>query len=258
MSGNFRFPSRLSRRNVLAMAATGAVSVALSSCTNVRTRGSSAYVQTTAPLPRPQLSADPAFGGYRHMYAATIDDGYEIPAVPIEEVDPKFYRQVVLDPTGERPGTVVVDVSNHFLYLVREGGEAMRYGVGLGRQGFEWAGRGVIQWKQKWPRWFPPDEMIDRQPELEDYRARQIPGTNEWEGGMQPGIMNPLGARAHYIFQDGKDTLYRVHGSPEWWSIGKSVSSGCVRLINQDVIDLYDRVPEGTPIVVTSGLSPVV
>ena len=131
-------------------------------------------------------------------------------------------------------------------------GDALRYGVGLGREGFEWSGRGVIQWKQKWPRWFPPDEMIDRQPELEKYRARQIPGTNDWEGKMEPGVINPLGARALYVFQDGKDTLYRLHGSPEWSSIGKSVSSGCVRLINQDIVDLYDRVPDGAPLVAQS------
>ena len=173
-------------------------------------------------------------------------------------IDPKYYRQAVPNPTGEQPGTVVVDTSNHFLYFVGNMGDAIRYGVGLGREGFEWSGRGVIQWKQKWPRWFPPDEMIDRQPELEKYRARQIPGTNDWAGGMEPGVMNPLGARALYVFQDGKDTLYRLHGSPEWSSIGKSVSSGCVRLIHQDIIDLYDRVPEGAPMVVRSGLSPVV
>ena len=93
----------------------------------------------------------------------------------------------------------------------------------------------VIQWKQKWPKWTPPDEMIARQPELEKYSAAN--------GGMPPGLDNPLGARALYIFQNGEDTLYRLHGSPEWNSIGKSVSSGCVRLMNQDIIDLYDRVP---------------
>ena len=142
--------------------------------------------------------------------------------------------------------------------LSLNGGEAVRYGVGLGRQGFEWSGRGAIQWKQRWPRWFPPNEMIDRQPELAKYRARQIRGTNVWKGGMKPGATNPLGARALYIFQNGKDTLFRLHGSPEWGSIGKSVSSGCVRLIHQDIIDLYDRVPDGTPMVVTSGLRSLV
>lgn len=189
------------------------------------------------------------------MYGAMRDGGFDLPAVPIERIDPRFYRQMVDDPTGEAPGTVVVDTSNHFLYFTQPGGRAMRYGVGLGRAGFDWSGRGIIEWKQEWPRWCPPEEMIGRQPELSQYRCTQVPGTNRWEGGMQGGLNNPLGARAHYIFQNGRDTLYRVHGSPEWWSIGTSVSSGCVRMINQDVIDLYDRVPEKTPIVVRSGMS---
>jgi len=250
---------RFSRRSLLAMAVTNAALATLTACTSARQRAG-AHVPTTDPLPEqlPQFSVDAGSGDYRQMYAATFEFGYEIPAVPIEQIDPKYYRQIVPNPTGEQQGTVVVDTSNHFLYLVGSGGEAIRYGVGLGREGFEWSGRGVIQWKQRWPRWFPPDEMIDRQPELERYRARQVPGTNVWEGGMEPGVTNPLGARALYIFQDDKDTLYRLHGSPEWWSIGKSVSSGCVRLIHQDIIDLYDRVPDGTPIVVTSGLSSVV
>lgn len=138
----------------------------------------------------------------------------------------------------------MVDTANYFLYLTYEGGEAMRYGVGLGRQGFEWSGKGVIQYKRQWPRWTPPDEMVARQPELAPFSIAN--------GGMPPGLENPLGARALYIFQNGEDTLYRIHGSPEWWTIGKSVSSGCVRMINQDVVDLYGRVPGKTPIVVTS------
>ncbi|RVN88417.1 L,D-transpeptidase, partial [Sinorhizobium meliloti] len=119
---------------------------------------------------------------------------------------------------------------------------AMRYGVGLGREGFAWSGRGLIQWKQKWPKWTPPNEMIARQPVLAKYSADN--------GGMPPGLDNPLGSRALYIFQNGQDTLYRVHGTPEWQSIGKAVSSGCVRMVNQDVIDLYDRVRNKAPILV--------
>lgn len=248
--------SAINRRGLLAMAATGAASAVLSACSSVRVGG--AYAQAPRPMVLSLFGADPGLGDSRQMYAALSDEGHTIPAVPIEKVAPRFYRQVVADPTGEPAGTVVVDTTNHFLYRVGSAGEATRYGVGLGRAGFEWSGRGVIQWKQKWPRWFPPDEMIDRQPELEQYRARQVGGENVWDGGMEPGVMNPLGARALYIYQDGKDTLYRLHGSPEWASIGKSVSSGCVRLINQDVIDLYDRVPEGTPIVVTGALPRVV
>ncbi|MEO1747979.1 MAG: L,D-transpeptidase, partial [Pseudomonadota bacterium] len=130
------------------------------------------------------------------------------------------------------------------------GGRAIRYGVGLGRQGFEWSGEGYIKRKAKWPKWHPPAEMIEREPELEKYRTTYNRATDTWVGGMEPGLLNPLGARAHYIFQGNQDTLYRLHGSPEWWSIGKSVSSGCVRLINQDVIDLYKRVRSGAEIVV--------
>ena len=202
----------------------------------------------------PRIEPDPGFGSYASMYAAKEDGGYSIPAIPYEKIDKRYYRQIVPDPSGERPGTVVIDTASHFLYVVRPRGEAIRYGVGLGRAGFEWAGAGVIEWKQPWPRWHPPVEMIERQPDLEKYRTEYDPKTGEWKGGMGPGINNPLGARALYIYQNGKDTLYRLHGSPEWWSIGKSVSSGCVRLINQDVIDLYDRVDEKSPIVVTSGL----
>ena len=244
--------SNLSRRGLLALTAAGVASAALSACASDRGRAADAAAAASAPpLPMPV----PAVGDPRVMYAAVVDEGYSVPAVPIEKIDPRFYRQIVADPTGEAPGTVVVDTANHFLYFVVHSGAAIRYGVGLGREGFEWSGRGVIESKQKWPRWFPPDEMIDRQPELEKYRARQIPGKNEWEGGMEPGPSNPLGARALYIFQNGEDTLYRLHGSPEWASIGKSVSSGCVRLMHQDIIDLYDRVPEGAPMVVTSGLT---
>ncbi len=239
------------------MAATAAASATLSACTNTKLRTDRTLMQTALgqPLALAQYGAGGgSFASPATMYAAITDDGHNIPPVPIEKIDPRYYRQIVTDPTGEKPGTVVVDTASHFLYLVEYRGQAIRYGVGLGRQGFEWSGRGVIEWKQKWPRWFPPDEMIDRRPDLEKYRARQVAGTNQWEGGMQPGVMNPLGARALYIYQNGKDTLYRVHGSPEWWSIGKSVSSGCVRLMNQDIIDLYERVPEGAPLVVTSGL----
>ena len=115
----------------------------------------------------------------------------------------------------------------------------MRYGVGIGRDGFTWGGRGRIQYKRAWPRWTPPSEMIARQPELEKYR-----------NGMEPALDNPLGARAMYIFQNGQDTFYRLHGTQDAASIGKAVSSGCVRLINQDVIDLFNRVGPGATIIV--------
>lgn len=173
------------------------------------------------------------------MYAAMPYERFPIPAARVDLMDPQYWRQVVPDPTGERPGTVVVDTPSRFLYWVLEGGQAMRYGVGLGRDGFAWGGRAVIQYKREWPTWTPPAEMIVREPELEQYR-----------NGMEPGLENPLGARALYIFQDGKDTLYRLHGTLDARTIGHAVSSGCVRLLSQDVIDLYGRVPNGSPIVV--------
>ena len=179
---------------------------------------------------------------YTEMYGPKFDGGFSIPAVPYQQIDARFYRQQVDNTFGEKPGTIIVDTGERFLYLILSNGSAMRYGVGIGREGFAWSGRGVLQWKQKWPRWKPPNEMVARQPHLEKYSIAN--------GGMAPGLDNPLGARAMYIFQNGEDTLYRLHGSPEWQSIGKAVSSGCVRLINQDVIDLYDRVRDKAPILV--------
>ncbi|WP_288431692.1 L,D-transpeptidase [uncultured Agrobacterium sp.] len=179
---------------------------------------------------------------HRAMYDVVSDDGHTLPAIPYSRIDPRYLRQEVSYQTAEAPGTIVVDTKQHFLYLVQSDGKAVRYGVGLGRAGYAWAGKGKIQWKARWPRWTPPDEMVARQPELASISAAN--------GGMVPGLNNPLGARALYIFKDGKDTLYRVHGTPDWQSVGKATSSGCVRMLNQDVIDLYDRVPQGAPIVV--------
>ncbi|MCX8998530.1 L,D-transpeptidase [Rhizobiaceae bacterium BDR2-2] len=179
---------------------------------------------------------------HRAMYGVIGDDGHTLPEIPISRVDPRFLRQEVDYATRERPGTIVVDTKEKFLYLVQPGGRAIRYGVGLGRDGYAWSGRGVIQYKAKWPRWTPPDEMVARQPELRSVSAAR--------GGATPGLNNPLGARALYIFKDGKDTLYRIHGTPDWQSVGKATSSGCVRMFNQDVIDLFDRVGPKAQIVV--------
>ncbi|MFS8180658.1 L,D-transpeptidase [Pseudovibrio denitrificans] len=170
------------------------------------------------------------------------EERFPLPAINPSKVPKRFYRQQVDYETPEPVGTLIVDTHEFFLYLVQENGKATRYGVGLGRAGFEWSGRAKIARKAAWPKWTPPDEMIKRQPELEKWSWRN--------GGMPPGLENPLGARALYIYQDNKDTLYRLHGTAEYWSIGKAVSSGCVRLMNQDIIDLYGRVPVGSPIVV--------
>ena len=201
----------------------GAASLALAGCA------------TTPGTRRDAAAAFPA--EIVAMYAALPNERFPIPAARIDLVDPRYLRQAVDDPTGARPGSIVVDTPSRFLYFVGENRRAMRYGVGIGRDGFAWKGRGVIAYKRQWPTWTPPAEMIEREPELEQYRR-----------GMAPGLDNPLGPRALYIFQDGKDTLYRLHGNIDARSIGQAVSSGCVRLLFQDVIDLYQRVPDGTPI----------
>lgn len=171
---------------------------------------------------------------FKALYGARPNEKFPIPALPKGALDPRFFRQHVNYRTKEKPGTVIVDTSKFYLYLVEPKGKAMRYGVGLGRAGFEWSGRGRILWKQVWPKWTPPAEMIERRPDLEKW--------SEANGGMPGGPKNPLGARALYIFQGKVDTLYRLHGTPEHSSIGKAVSSGCVRLVHQDIIDLYERV----------------
>jgi lipoprotein-anchoring transpeptidase ErfK/SrfK len=177
---------------------------------------------------------------YLAMYGERPDEEFPLPATDLTEVEPQFLRREVAYPTREAPGTVVVDTDNRFLYLVRENGRAIRYGIGVGKQGMSWRGRATIARKAAWPRWTPTAAMIARDPEK---NAR-------WAGGMQAGLDNPLGARALYLYQGNRDTLYRIHGTSEPWSIGTSVSSGCIRMFNQDIIDLHSRVPTGTTVVV--------
>jgi lipoprotein-anchoring transpeptidase ErfK/SrfK len=161
------------------------------------------------------------------------------------QLDPAYVRTVVPYDTREPPGTIVVDPPNHFLYVVQKGGQAVRYGVGVGREGFSWSGVATIQAKREWPDWYPPKEMVERRPEL-----RQAMTEVERGMGMPAGLGNPLGARALYLWKGNKDTLYRIHGTNEPWTIGQNVSSGCIRLTNEDVIDLYGRTPVGTRVVV--------
>lgn len=169
-------------------------------------------------------------------YGSMQDGGYTIPAIPIERVKKQYHRQIVTYSSGEKPGTVIVNTPQRYLYYVLPGNRAVRYGIGVGRAGFAWEGEAHIQWKQPWPKWHPPKEMIAREPRLQKYA----------DDGQEPGLSNPLGARALYLFdKNGKDTLYRIHGSPEWQSIGTAASSGCIRMMNQDIIDLYARVSPG-------------
>ena len=190
--------------------------------------------------------ADPAIQSrYASLYAGVSSDAFPIPAVDLSRINPQFLRRTVSYPTSEPPGTIIIDPANHFLYLVQEGGHAIRYGVGVGRQGFGWSGTANVREKREWPDWYPPKEMIQRQPDLRRQLAELQSGI-----GMPGGQRNPLGARALYLWQNNKDTLYRIHGTVEPWTIGSSVSSGCIRMINQDVIDLYARTPVNTKVVV--------
>ncbi|WP_374189957.1 L,D-transpeptidase [Rhizobium rhizogenes] len=152
------------------------------------------------------------------------------------QLDPQFLPQVVDYQTKEKPGTIVIDTNNRFLYLVMEGDQARRYGVGVGKPGFEWAGAHTVTRKQEWPDWTPPREMVAREAAKGHYLPARMDG----------GEANPLGARAMYL----GSTLYRIHGTNAPWSIGSAVSSGCIRLRNEDVIDLYNRVKVGTRVIV--------
>jgi lipoprotein-anchoring transpeptidase ErfK/SrfK len=172
---------------------------------------------------------DPSYG------YATPDSIVPATAAPIEaeaEIDPRYVKQRVTYSGSQRPGTIVIDTHERYLYLVEEGGTALRYGVGVGRPGFAWAGIKEVSMKRAWPDWRPPDEMLRRRPDLPSFMA----------GGPE----NPLGARALYL----GSSLYRIHGSNEPWTIGTEVSSGCIRMRNEDVIDLYERVKVGTKVVV--------
>ena len=183
---------------------------------------------------------------YQSLYAP-VDDLYPVPGVDLSRINPAYLRRVIPYDTPEAPGTSIVDPAARYLYLVQGDGTALRYGVGVGRSGFSWSGSATVKDKQEWPDWYPPKEMFDRQPELMEQMG-ELPGGPGMAGG--PG--NPLGARALYLWQGNKDTLYRIHGTFEPWTIGTNVSSGCIRMINQDVIDLYNHVPTGTKVVVLS------
>jgi lipoprotein-anchoring transpeptidase ErfK/SrfK len=147
--------------------------------------------------------------------------------------------RVVWFDTPEEPGTIIIDTSARALHYVLGGGQAIRYGVAVGKQGFDWAGIAKIGRKVEWPKWTPPKDMIERRPELAKFAE-----------GVPPGPENPLGARAMYLFDGGHDTLYRIHGTNEPQSIGRAASSGCIRMLNEEVIDLYDRSPLGTKVIV--------
>ena len=212
----------LSRRLFL----IGVSAVALAACSTTRT-----------PVVQ-EPTIDPY---YQRMYGEVIGEPFRVAAMDLRRVDPKWWRQEVPYPTSERPGTLVVDTPARFLYLVLEGGRALRYGIGVGKdESLVFRGTATIGRKAEWPRWTPTKSMIAREPERYGPYAAGMPG----------GETNPLGPRALYLYKNGNDTLFRLHGTTEPYTIGTNVSSGCIRLMNQDIIDLYARVPTGAKVVV--------
>ena len=201
-------------RNILLIAV---VSATLAACNTVQTQ------------PPKVGAADDVAAWY---VGSVPDDQYQIPLVNLAKLRPELVRQTVSYDGSERPGTIVIDVDRRFLYLVQTDGTALRYGIGVGGEGFAWAGTTSVSMKRSWPNWNPPPRMLKRKPELPHH--------------MDGGPDNPLGARALYL----GSSLYRIHGTNEPWTIGEQASSGCIRLLNEDVLDLYERVPVGTRVVV--------
>ena len=173
-------------------------------------------------------------------YDSRRDGGFMVSAVDVTQVNPGMLREEVSWKGKEKPGTIVVKVPERHLYLVEAGGKAIRYGIGVGRsEGTNFHGSAVIGRKEKWPHWTPTENM-----------KAAIPLYRHYAGGMDGGPNNPLGPRALYLYRDGKDTFFRLHGTIEPETIGQAVSSGCIRLFNQDIINLYNRVPVGAHVIV--------
>lgn len=183
---------------------------------------------TTAPLQTAEMA-----------YVARMDGAITVPAIPLEKFPEHLRRQEVVYQTDKPAGSIIIHPGQKFLYFVTGRNKAIRYGISVGKSGFEWAGEAVVSETKNWPTWTPPKEMIARKPELE-----------KWKDGQPGGPTNPLGARAIYLLSNGRDYGYRIHGTPEWWSIGKNASSGCIRMVQQDVIDLNQRVTPGATVLV--------
>ena len=211
---------------VLRVMLAATVTAGLAACVPTTTTTSPS---TAAPVALPQEG----------LYLATSDNGIAIPAIDTSKVPAQFQRQIVDYPSTEAPGTVIINPATKHLYFITGNNKAIRYGISVGAAGFEWSGEALVTNRRQWPTWTPPKEMIERKPELA-----------KWEKGQPGGPTNPLGARALYLTTNGVDYGYRIHGTPDWWSIGKNASSGCIRMINQDVMDLYTRVPDNAKVIV--------
>ncbi len=210
--------ARMNRRSFLAGAAAGLGSLGLAGCV------------TSDGMSRSEAAL---------MYGPVPDEKFPIPAVDVNQMDPKYFRRTVRYESREEPGTLIVDPGNYYVYRIEGDGMATRYGANVGRDGFRWSGDAYIGRKAEWPVWTPPPEMIRRQPETAKY-AR----------GMPPGLDNPLGARTLYLYQNGAYTLYTIYSTSLPETIGTGVSSGCIGLLSQDMIHLYAQTPVKTKVVV--------
>ncbi|TCK16587.1 secreted protein [Ancylobacter aquaticus] len=217
MDGRAR-PGLLSRRSFLAGSALGLGALGLAGCANPDGMSLAEAAKVYGPVP---------------------EEKFPIPAVDVSKVKPKYFRRTVRYETEEAPGTLIVDPTNYYVYRVEEDGMATRYGANVGRQGFLWSGDAYVGRKSEWATWTPPREMIKRQPEVAKY-ARGMPG----------GLDNPLGARTLHLYQNGVYTLYTIYATSDPESIGSGVTSGCVGLLSQDMIELYDRTLVKTKVVV--------
>jgi len=201
--------------------------LALTACANMQQRPNGALARI-----------DPA---YAKMYGEVKNEPYPIPAVDLQQIKPQFLRKEVVFDKKYAPGTVIVDTQAHYAYYILPDHKAVRYGVGVAKhKGANLIGQSVIGRKAEWPSWVPTKNMMRTQPERYGKMGR----------GLPPGITSPLGARALYLYRNGKDTYYRLHGTIEPYTIGTDVSSGCIRFLNQDIIDLYSRVKPGAKVVV--------
>jgi lipoprotein-anchoring transpeptidase ErfK/SrfK len=212
-------PGAFSRRSFLLGSAAGLGALALAGCT---TSGGSMSLAEA-----------------QKVYGPVPSERFPIPAVNLNKINPKYYRQTVRYASKEAAGTIIVDPTNHYVYRIEGDGNATRYGASVGRAGFLWNGDAYIGRKAEWPVWTPPKEMIQRQPEAAKYA-----------GGMAPGLDNPLGARTLYLYQNGAYTLYTLYSTTVAETIGKGISSGCIGLLTQDMIDLYSKTPVKTKVVV--------
>jgi lipoprotein-anchoring transpeptidase ErfK/SrfK len=197
--------------------------------------GGPATAKFREPLPSGSAATEADY------FSGEVQDGkYAYRRTNMKLIDSQWRRQLVNYNHSEPVGTIIVDTSHHFVYVAFENNSALRYGVGVGREGFQWFGRARIDRKALWPDWTPPPAMLIRRPELPKH--------------MDPGPDNPLGPRAMYLYRDGTDLGYRLHGTVEPWSIGSDVSSGCIRFLPEDIVDLYQRTPTGTAVLVLEHL----